>query len=74
MSVVVIGQVGSMRAYLDVPVEEAKRRWCESEGAAWEVLARERFPASVDVFEFVDEFWVYEASPSLEELGVEVQR
>jgi len=51
-----IGYLGSKRAYLDLPLDECIRRWKLHEDTTEEPEAR-----LVDTFEFVDEFYTYEA-------------
>lgn len=59
---VVVGRTGDCRAYLNVPRDEAVRRFRRSDG--WD-------PAAYGVGEFVfdDEFWVYDASSLRGETG-----
>lgn len=50
----VIGWMGVKHAYLDVPYDEAVRRYGESEGTA-------PIPEMIETFTFTDEFGVYAA-------------
>ena len=51
---IIIGDIGTKRAYLNVPMDEAVRRYTVSEGQA---------PGEgyIQEFEFDDEFTVYDA-------------
>lgn len=51
-TLVIIGELGAKRAYLDVPLPEAMARYQEVEVEA---------PAPVQVIAFGDEFGVYDA-------------
>jgi hypothetical protein len=51
-TMVVIGWLGFKRVYLDVPPDEAVRRYRETEGGDP--------PTDIDVFEFTDEFGAYD--------------
>lgn len=53
---ITIGWLGGKRAYLDVSREEAIRRYTEAEG-------NEPDEQHIEEFEFVDEFYTYEAGP-----------
>lgn len=55
-TLVVIGYTGIRRAYLNVPVEEAERRYREAE----DLEPEDKLPY-LHVFEFEDEFNVYDA-------------
>lgn len=56
---VVVGSIGSKRAYLDVPREEAVRRFTASEDGSW--LTAAEIQDRIWEFDFDDEFWVYDA-------------
>lgn len=51
-TLVVIGYTGIKRAYLDIPIEEAKRRYEQEQGED---------DAPIRIFSFTDEFGVYDA-------------
>lgn len=51
----VIGYLGGKTCYLDIPLEEAKRRYEKSE----ETSINGEF-IDVKTFEFEDEFWAYD--------------
>ncbi len=55
-TLVIIGYTGIKRAYLDVSVPEAKRRWLATEGTEWDRIAE-----LIDTITFDDEFCVYDA-------------
>lgn len=56
----VIGWMGTKRAYLNLSREEAIARWVASEGEA------EPADGLIDIFEFDDEFAVYDAWSSVD--------
>jgi hypothetical protein len=56
-TLIVIGYLGIKRAYLDIPMHEAIRRYGESESIA----DLEDSQLSIKEFEFKDEFGVYDA-------------
>jgi hypothetical protein len=55
---IVIGWMGVKTAYLNVPEEEALRRWLQSNSATREDIEDFDF---VQEFDFEDEFGVYDA-------------
>ena len=59
-TLIVIGSIGTKRAYLNLSREEAIARWVASEGEA------EPADGLIDVFEFDDEFTVYDAWSSVD--------
>lgn len=65
-TLIVIGYTGISRAYLDIPEEEAIRRYCESEDTPRESfnIEREKVSGFMDTFTFTDEFCVYSAWPN----------
>lgn len=61
---IVIGWMGSKRCYLNVSVEEAKRRFIEAEGEPYlDNMTDEWFTKfdKISEFEFDDEFGAYDA-------------
>lgn len=56
----VIGWIGNKRCYLDIPREEAARRYADSEE---EHVAEFGHP-EILTFEFTDEFRAYDAEPA----------
>ena len=56
---IIIGFPGTKRAYLNVPIDEAVRRYTASEGQAPET-------GWIDEFDFDDEFTVYDAWNSVD--------
>lgn len=61
---ITIGYIGIMRAYLNVPRDEAIRRFIESEESDIETAEN-----TIHEFDFNDEFKVYSAS-SIRTLGI----
>lgn len=54
---ITIGELGARRAYLDVPLEEAKHRYNESEGTH-----PDESKTTIKEYKIKDEFWTYEVS------------
>lgn len=63
--IISIGWTGIKRCYLNVPKEEAIRRYCESDG-----ISIDKFDEhdSIEEFEFIDEFGAYSIYATRESL------
>jgi len=61
-TLVSIGYLGSKRVYINIPREEAIRRWEASEGESVD-----KWLNNIDVYEFEgDEFWAYDVGGPLD--------
>lgn len=61
-TLVAIGWLGAKHVYLDVPLEEAKRRYAEA-NKDWSGTPYMPEDTPVEMFEVEDEFWAYDVWP-----------
>lgn len=59
-TLIAIGWLGTKRVYLDVPLEEAKRRFIEAETNSYDTEPYVLDEKLIDIIEIEDEFWAYD--------------
>jgi hypothetical protein len=71
-TLVSIGWLGCKRVYLDVPLEEAKRRYIAAETNSWDTEPYVIEDRLIEMYEITDEFWAYDVGPGDDESSREI--